>query len=209
MQLKTKCLQVCHRAVKIWAPGYVLNFCSKTLLPWRRVQIFFFLWKTIWLHLHHSALGNKPMMPSVKFQNFLFFDLAYRIGYSKSHGRVSWTLISGLIRPTIIRKGSLERRKSWDFNGATLPRSLTLPGNPDNGVICGAPLRNRVYATKVVNITTLMNWRPGSVRSLQPFQYSTCKMQWETLRSNFRLWLAMAASRVWGSQEVIIYLDQI
>ncbi len=59
-----------------------------------------------------------------------YFDLPYHAIVTlqaKSRGQVSWTHISGLLRPTIISKGSLESRKSRDFHGVTQPRSLTLP----------------------------------------------------------------------------------
>ncbi len=53
MKLQTKCLQLCHRAFKIWTPSYVLNLCSKILLPCRGIKQFF--GKIICLHLHHLA----------------------------------------------------------------------------------------------------------------------------------------------------------
>ncbi len=41
MNLKESVYRFVRGLFKISAPGYVLNLCSKTLLPWREVQKFF------------------------------------------------------------------------------------------------------------------------------------------------------------------------
>ena len=68
MKLITKCWQLCHRAVKIRAPGYVLNLCRNTLLPRRGGSK-----KLFWLHLYPLAFGNKPKMPQLNSKIFIFW----------------------------------------------------------------------------------------------------------------------------------------
>ncbi len=90
MKLKTKCLQLYHRAFKIWAPSYGLNLCSRTVIAVEGVKGQKKIWKTIWPHVYHLALNNKPKMPSVNFQNLGHFPSGLGSRVRCRNGFVNW-----------------------------------------------------------------------------------------------------------------------